>query len=290
MKKTRAVLLPTTIWPFIIRLWLENFKTWQDKVDKAYLVLSNNVPPEFIASLRSQIAKMKMLEKITIVETNASWTDSYTEAYKASKEDLFVIMHDDTYINDPEMLDKNFKLAEEGEVVTPMWDSIGPKELAESWLKERYPGVFPIGPYDDAYVFVMVLVFISRINLEKTRIDFNGFKNELGIGFDVGGKIILDLLDNGVKIHPLPRYHGQSIEKGNYFHYSGMASSVPGMIDGGELPSANWDPPNLKKKLDHIEKALELDDFEEVAEYRDFVIKRIKEFRECIAEIEGEGK
>ena len=279
MRKTRAVLLPTTAWPFIIRLWLENFKTWQDKVDKVYLVLSNNYKPEFLVSLKAQIAKMQMSDKIVIVESDSGWMNAYTDAYKASKEDLFVIMHDDTFINDPEMLDKYFKLAEEGEVITPMWDSLGPKIEAEAWLKERYPGIFPIGPYDDAYMFVMVLIFISRINLEKTRIDFNGFKNEQGIGFDVGGKIMLDLLDAGVKIHPLPRYHSRSVEKGDYSHFSAMASSLPGMIDGGELPGPNWDPPSLKMKLNYIEKALQLDDFEEVAEYRDFVIKRMKEFR-----------
>lgn len=280
MRKTRAVLLPTTGWPFLVRLWLENFKSWEDKVDKVYLVIPESTKPEFLAYLKAQITKMQFIDKVVIVETNASWTDSYTEAYKASKEDLFVIMHDDTYINNPEMIDEYFDMAEAGVVVTPMWDSLGPKEEAEAWLKEKYPGVFPIGPYGDAYMFVLVLIFISRINLEKTRIDFNGFKNEQGIGFDAGGKLMLDLLDNGVKIHPLPRYHSQSVERGDYFHYSGMASSVPQMLESGELPGPSWDPPNLKKKLDHIEKALQLDDFIEVSEYRDLIIKRIKEFRE----------
>lgn len=277
--KTRAVLLPTTGWPFVIRLWLENFKTWQDKVDKVYLVLPNSIKPEFLAYLKSQIVKMQMLDKIIIVETNSGWAESYTDAYTASKEDLFVIMHDDTYINDPEMLDKNFKLAEGNEVITPMWDSLGPKIEAEAWLKERYPGIFPIGPYDDAYMFVLCLIFISRENLEKTRIDFNGFRNEEGIGFDLGGKIMLDLLDNGVKIHPLPRYHNQSVEKGDYLHFSGMASSLPPMLEGNELPHPNWGVENFKLKLDHIDKALQLDDYQEVAEYRDLIVERIKVLR-----------
>src|SRR3990167_8638802 len=284
-RKSRAVLLPTTAWPFIIRLWLENFKTWEDKVDKVYLALGDNTKPEFITSLKTQISKMQMSDKVTIVITNSGWIDSYTDAYKASTEDLVMIMHDDTYINDPEMVDKNFKLAEEGKVVAAMWDAYGPKEEVEEWLRQTYPGVFPTGTGNEKYGFVLNLIFISRINMDKTSVNFNGgniWPDKEGWGVDVGFRFMLELLDNKVEIYPLKRYHFEMEEKGDYIHLGNMASSIPPIFEGNDLPTFNWDIPKFKIKLELIEKALLLDDYEDIPEYRDKIKDRITELRKYL--------
>ena len=96
----RAVLLGTGAFPPILRLWLEMFKKWQDEVDVAYIAVDHWISLEvkdYIFKLVKQFNKVKLID-IKVKDPTIRWPNSYNIAFKESKEDSFLIMHDDTFV------------------------------------------------------------------------------------------------------------------------------------------------------------------------------------------------
>lgn len=287
---TRSVLLASGIYPLIIRYWLENLKLWEHRIDKVYIAVEKKTDLHYLSYLKE---KTKDNPKIVIVENCNPWPDSYADAFKASKEDLFIIMHDDTYIYDPNIVDEYFVLAEEGKVVTPLHEMYSPKPKIETMLRQKYPGIFPlvtrvqkgnIGSWE-GFSFLLYLVFISRKNMDKTTLNFNGwesptYKESLGAA-DTGFQFMLDLLDKKVEIYPIPRYDPENTG-GPYIHLQNIGNTIPSLLNDEQPLDPNWDMNILKSKLDWIDKFMSVDDYHEIPEFKEKVVKRIEYLRSLI--------
>lgn len=256
MRKTRAVLMGTGGWPFIIDYWLETLKLWESAVDKVYIAIEHFKEPSVSEHIKE---RTKNDPKIVVFNDARGWPDSYTDAFNISKEDLFLVMHDDTYIKNPEIVDKYFELAEQGKVVTPLHEIYNPKEIVEDMLKTKYPGIFPLksNPQEgdmgglEGYSFLLYLLFISRENLEKTTVDFNGWQ-ENKMGADTGFKLELDLLDKGIEIYAIPRYSTAVLpfmdnpfgelakwdfNKIPYIHLQNIGNTIPAIVERDDVDS-----------------------------------------------------
>lgn len=208
----RAVILGTGAFPLILRLWLENLKKWQDEVDIVYMAIDNwSIPStrDYIFKLSKQFPKVKILEELR------GWPNSYTDVIKQSKEDLFLIMHDDAFVYQKGVVDKYFKIAEEGRVVTQRHGIYEPSIIVDEALQKKYNWTNDTSPYS----FLLYFLFISRFNLEKTNIDFNGIGWRVGddipllgiknapvsIAGDTGFILALELFEKQVPFHFIPR-------------------------------------------------------------------------------------
>lgn len=211
---TRAVVFGTVYNPFILRYWLENFKIWQHKVDKVYLCHDRIHQPEIRAYLDAEVAKFP---KIEIIEDCGGWPWNMEETIKhKAKEDLILVIHDDTYIYNPDILDKYFELTGDGKVITPLFVHYSPGGEVEAAVKAKYPQM----PWSvDGYVsssFLLYFLFCSRENYLKTDVDFannlwteKDYIKELDytpkgrFGGDTGLKFGFQLLANGVEVLPI---------------------------------------------------------------------------------------
>ena len=122
-------------------------------------------------------------------------------------------MHDDTLIHKKGVVDKYFKIAEAGKVATPMHGIYEPREIVDKAINEKY------GWDNPPYSFLLYFLFISRENLEKTSVNFNGIGWQKGddipllgiknapvsIAGDTGWILGLELFEKGVEICPIPR-------------------------------------------------------------------------------------
>lgn len=206
-RKTRAALIGSGGFTPILNLFLETVKIWQDEVDRIYIAIdSSNTLDNYIKE------KCKQFPKITLLEGCRGWPDSYNDAFNESKEDLFLILHDDTLIYEKGIVAKYFKLAEEGFVCTPMHGIYQPEDIINEYIHRKY------GWNNPPYSFLLYFLFISRENLLKTDINFNGkgwepgeVVNELnitapvGMSGDTGFLLGLQLFDKKVSLHEIPR-------------------------------------------------------------------------------------
>lgn len=286
---SRAVLLASGIYPLIIRYWIENLKTWEHKIDKVYIAVEHKANPLYLYYFKKVVNDDP---KIVVLENCSGWPNSYVDAFRASKEDLFLIMHDDVYIYDPDILDKYFSLAEAGKVVTPLHEMYSPKDKVEKMLKEKYPGIFPLkttarlgntGGFE-GYSFLLYLIFISRVNLEKTSLNFNGWASPTHdidfMGADTGFTLMLDLLDKKVEIYPIPRYD-INFGGGEYIHLQNVGNAIPELLEGeGELK--NWNMKILANKLDWIYKFIAINDYDQIKDFYHKVLKRVHYLKSLI--------
>lgn len=238
MKKTRVVLLGTGAFPPILRLWLETVKIWQNEVDKIYIAVdeANKVSDELKKFC-------KKFPKIVIIEGCRGWPNSYNDAYEASKEDLFLIMHDDTLVYEKGLLDRYFRIAEKGKVAVPMHQIYEPAHIVNAALLKKY------GWDNPPYSFLLYFLFISRKNLKKTTINFNGIgwlKDEAipllgiesapeGIAGDTGFLLGLELFEKQVPIYPILNREG-------WLHIQNVGNTIP-LWFKEDLDSREW---NLK--------------------------------------------
>lgn len=283
---TRAVLLGTGGWPFIIRYWLETLNLWESAVDKVYIAVDHYANPSFSGYLHSIVDDNK---KIVLMENCNGWPNSYKDAFLRSTEDLLLILHDDTFIKTPKMIDRYFKLAEEGYVVTPLHEIYSPKDKVEQMLKTRYPGIFPLTVDGlEGYSFLLYLIFVSRENMNKTTLDFGGWKDG-EMGADTGFKFMLDLLDNGVKIYPIPEvstgYLGFSddpfrdlekwdFNKTEWIHLQNIGNNIPFMIDSDRVDQT-WGYEGAIMRLGWLREFMLIDDYKYIRDYYVSTISRM---------------
>lgn len=217
----RAVLLGTAAFPPIIRLWMDMFKTWQDEVDVAYLAVDHwydRSVRDFIYRLASQFPKIVLLD-VKMRDVTIGWPNSYNEAFRNSKEDVFLIMHDDTLVYKKGVVSKYFDMAQQGTVAAPSIGIYEPRDIVDAAIQAKY------GWNDSPYSFLLYFLFISRENLEKTSMDFNvkgwnvgddipllGIKNSpTTVGGDTGFLLGLELFDKHVPFYRIPRSETASL-------------------------------------------------------------------------------
>jgi len=106
-----------------------------------------------------------------------------------------------------------FKKAEEGFVATPMHGIYEPSGLVNAAITKKY------GWTDPPFSFLLYFLFISRENLLKTSINFNGVRWKKGediplvgmtnipegIAGDTGFPLGLELFEKGVPFYKIPR-------------------------------------------------------------------------------------
>lgn len=211
--KTRSVVLGTLYNPFIIRYWLENFKKWQHKVDAVYLCHDRTHVPEIKNFLDSEVSKFP---KIHVLDNLGGWPYNMEQAIKQTKEDLILVIHDDTYFYNPSILDTYFDEAEKGKVITPLFVSYAPVQAVDEAVKRKYPFMpWRVGEYTSCS-FLLYLLFCSRENYLKTDIDFSGnlwekgeyikeldFTPEERFGGDTGFRFGFQLLHKNVEVKPI---------------------------------------------------------------------------------------
>lgn len=261
----RAIFLGSSAFPPIIRLWLETAKIWQDEVDKIYIAV------DYPNKIDDDTRKLcKEFPKIVLLENTTKWPGSYNDAYKASREDTFLIMHDDTLVYRKGVLDKYFKLAEEGKVAVPTHQIYEPASVINEYLIKRYGFKIEDAPFS----FLLYFLFISRENLEKTTMDFNGKGWNIGddisllgvtnspttVGGDTGFLLSLELFENKVPFYNIKRsdtailsYAEDSLEalkkwrdnneeifKEGWLHIYNTGNSIPTWYTA-DLDDREWD-------------------------------------------------
>lgn len=290
----RAVILGTGAFPLIIRLWLENLKKWQDEVDVIYIAVDHwNVPStrDYILNLIKQFPKVKILENLR------GWPDSYADAIKQSKEDSFLIMHDDTLVYKKGVVDKYFKIAEEGKVVTPLHGIYEPRVIVDEALQKKYDWTNDTAPYS----FLLYFLFISRLNLEKTSINFNGVGWKVGddipllgiknapvsIAGDTGFLLGLELFDKNVPFYTIPRSETASlvakkdlvyfliremkdkhgIFSNGWLHLQNTGNTIP-LWFKEDLDARRWYQDIEKVRLAWMYTMLQVEDYKEIPEFK----------------------
>lgn len=174
MRKTRAVLLGTNAYPFLIRYWYELFtRFWENEVDKVYIAVSKpehkSVWPYFRKLLHSH-------PKIEVFETGKMWPMSINEVAREIKEDLIWIPHDDTFVFKRGVLDRYFDIVEKtGKVITPLTQIYSEPAYVNDLLLRKYGGQLPINVPETGEVgfsFYCNMFFVTRELMNKTSMDF----------------------------------------------------------------------------------------------------------------------
>lgn len=116
---TRAVFLPFTGDPFLLRTWLTCFDIWKDEIDKLYVMLNVDVPPEVYqdcASLLKKYCQQDIECKVFLLYENhlLDHGPALNEMLDICVEDLVLLVEEDGFIFKKGVVDKCFKMIEEG--------------------------------------------------------------------------------------------------------------------------------------------------------------------------------
>ncbi len=208
----RAVIVGTGAFLPILNLWLETTRIWQDEVDKIYVAEASFI----VRNDKEEIRNLcKKFPKVVLMENCNKWPESYADAYKVSKEDNFLIMHDDTLVYEKGIIDKYFKIAESGEVAVPKHQIYEPALTINEYLIKKYGWKIEDAPFS----FLLYFLFISRENLEKTTLNFGGIGWNVGddipllgvtnspttVGGDTGFLLGLELFEKKIPFHFIKR-------------------------------------------------------------------------------------
>lgn len=209
MQKSRAILLGTNAFPYLINYWYESFLNFQDEVDRLYIVLSHAEHPSAWDSLKRKFRKNR---KVSVIESNRGWPESVNHGLRQVGEDLVFIPHDDTIIYEKGVLSRYFEEAEKGKVATPSKTIYGPKDRIEELIKAKYQAE----PMSEGFSFYCNFFFAPMEIMRKTRGDFGAFNvpkgeycKELDViaddNFvsDTNFLLALDLIDQGVSFHEI---------------------------------------------------------------------------------------
>lgn len=262
---SRAVLLGTGAFPPILRLWLETYRKWQNEVDRLYIAVDNwNVPearPYFLNLI-------KEFPNAVIMENTRAWPDSYADAYKQSKEDNFLILHDDTFVYKEGVVDKYFKIAEQGKVVTQKHEIYSPQDRVNEAITKKYGWNFP------PYSFLLYFLFISRQNLEKTSLNFNGIgwvkgdnipllgieNAPVGIAGDTGFLFGLELFEKQVPFHWL-------LSREGWLHLQNTGNTIP-LWFIQNIDARDWDLKIEEARLAWLYEMMRTESFDEIPEFK----------------------
>lgn len=216
---TRAVLVGTNAYPFLIIFWLELAKRyWINDVDKIYIAVSEP------AHESPWLWTRKYLEaqpKVKLIYTNTTWPKSINTVARTIEEDTVCLMHDDQFVIQPGVMDRYFKLAEEGErVITEMHPIYTPKDMIEELMVRKYPNQTPVQTDTGTeFSFYVNFTFLKTKLMHRTSMDFGEYNVPIGqksehldwtpkyhpIHSDTNFLFNLELYQQGATITPLKR-------------------------------------------------------------------------------------
>lgn len=182
---SRAVVVSTCN-DILFKYWMKNYETWEDQVNKLYIVDSKQ---------------------------GGHYPENVEQTLRQVTEDTILLMHDDVFVYNKGELNTYFSLAEQGKVVTPLHKNYSNIEEVEKVMMSKYGKVVAFYPY---------FLFIKREILNKTSINLNGNLNVdfngVQCGGDQGFVLGQELLDLGVEFHLLP-----NDGRPNWFHAQGLS-------------------------------------------------------------------
>lgn len=254
MKKTRAAVMGTNAFPYLMRYQYELFtKVWSDEVDRLYIIVSKPGHPSSWGYIKALLSSHK---KITVIETNTMWPESINIGTRKVQEDLLFICHDDTLIFKKGVLDGYFrKVEEENVVVTPVTPIFAPQYTIEELLKRNWPEQLPIiveETGEKGWSFYANMLFLSRDLLSNTTIDFGAYHKAIGEhcplmnwtpltqpwGADTNFLLELELLKAGAKFHGIKKQEFTQL-----YNLPEPVKSIKEMVEKAEgifAPSVGW--------------------------------------------------
>jgi len=310
-RKTRAVIMGTSCFPFLIRYWRELFNKWEKTVDKVYISLA---PLGDYPGAREYAKSVLKHPKIRIRDKNEGWPTGMEEDAKEAKEDLLLVLHDDTFIHKPEFLEDTFSIMGD-KAITPIHQVYSEIGYVEENMKKRYGDMLPwkCASGEQGYSFLLYLLFIPREQLMETSVNFQGsgwkkgdYIKELGIttdrdfGGDTGFKLGLELLQNGVMVQPIPRYTTANIpleknpleklrelqknkedlfsDEAGWLHICGMGNRLGDWFDKNkkEYKQSEQFKQDCILKLGWLFEFLSCDEFNEVSDYKEQVNREVE--------------
>jgi len=250
---SRCVLITSCGDPFILLLLLKLFKKhWYEEVDKVYININNHagVPLDVISELIKNVIQDNKVQLIYHPEGQGNGPP-FVELVKIAKEDLILMLEDDFFIFTSGVVDKYFKMIEDGKA-----DILGsPRythgEAAEA-AKRKYNLDYS-GAGDKGFGWWPTGFFCKRADLLKTDLNFGSKEYRTGEHFkeldytfkktcytDTFTWLSIQLRYLGLKSISIPQYHADPFEiESKDKKEINWIKGKPCWIHGGSL-SAGW--------------------------------------------------
>ena len=247
--ENRAVLMPTPGDPFMLRYWIDNFKTYKHLVGKLYVCMNSPIEKEAVDYMREIVESVG--GEFIYIDHQVQHGDGILACLEACKEKYVMLIEDDCYVIKPDFVNRCFEKIESGEA-----DLIGSKrgscafeildEASKKW------GIPYEGTGDQGCNFWPSFVFTKRKTLMDTDKDFNAKAwnegDELaGLGMIADKTIYGDTFVNtslqlrgkiaGDKILTVPQYHAGSVDLGEYNDNKGLFDGKCPWVHIGSLSS-----------------------------------------------------
>lgn len=260
---SRAVLLPAIGDPVLSKLWLRQYEMHlKDYVDTLYVVLNSGINEGVMDYTQSLFE-----EAGVIVARHAQMTShgaALKELFDDSAEQNLLLLEDDCFVLDGEMVDRLFRGLEKDE-----FDLAGSPRMscspeladiaAEKW-DLKYHGLG-----DKGCSFWPNCFFVKRKDLLKTDLNFDSTAFPEGTELfghvlkeEAGGDTMvwlsLQLRNLGLRIREIPQYHCQTDDMGDYYSregifdgyapwiHTGSSSSLQGLLDPKAVFKVNTVP------------------------------------------------
>ena len=211
---TKAIVLPTSASPVLIKYLVYQFNRWEKYFDKMHVVINYFVEPD----QKDYILKLLKHPKIKVyIYSDIDFkTPSlfYQKIIKELKEEIIFFIHDDVIIYDNKVFEKYLPLVEKGFIVAPAHLTYSGKEIEKvnSYFKDIFfKNVIDTTESFNCFSFLTSFLFVKRKDILKTNLNFGGVTYKKGIynkllGFVPTEDINCDmcdisfgLLNNGVK-------------------------------------------------------------------------------------------
>ena len=254
----RAVLLTSIVDPFILRLWLYNFRKWEQNVDKVYISLAPR-NGKYQAVMDYMLKVISKNPKIQIVEAGMEMNTSFHKLLtNPMPEETFLLTQDDAYIFDPGMVDACFRSIEEG------WtDIVASNQFTyPAWLNEYLIKLYPseASQANRGLAFYPNFFFgkVKDIQASKAGIHVQqwpaGDNEYLGVSLpetadmDLMGAMSLELRHKGLRWQYVPQYQDGYWEQWKdkqipWTHVTGLSSIWNGIVSG--VSESNAYPHNI---------------------------------------------
>lgn len=250
---SRCAFLPTPADPFLLRLWFNNYRLWQQHIDKLYVLVNTPAEKEVVDYIHDIVDEFDNTEFI-YVDHQIEHGDALMRMLKQSKEDYVMFIEDDGFVVKPQHIDDCFKAIEDG-----TFDAVGSRRgSCGLWLYKTASEVFDVdnsGEGDTGCNFWPNFFFAKRKDLLKVtnfgakfwkegerveEIKADAQEDTAGDTFVQGS---LQLRAMGLKFGYVAQYHGNTDDEPDWnagkniwdgycewMHIGSLSSGFNGMI------------------------------------------------------------